>query len=56
MLTRLRIAFTIAAVAAVFAAHSLAATLPHLRGVGEIRDWFNANTGHVRLLLLLAPT
>ena len=31
-------------------------TLPHLRGIGEIRDWFNAGRGHVRLVLLLSPT
>jgi hypothetical protein len=33
-----------------------ASTLPHLRGIGEIRDWFNAGKGHVRLILLLSPT
>ena len=33
-----------------------AATLPHLRGIGEVRDWFNAGKGHVRLILLLSPT
>jgi hypothetical protein len=31
-------------------------TLPHLRGIGEVRDWFNAGKGHVRLVLLLSPT
>jgi hypothetical protein len=31
-------------------------TLPHLRGIGEIRDWFNAGKGHVRVILLLSPT
>jgi hypothetical protein len=31
-------------------------TLAHLRGIGEIRDWFNAGNGHVRLILLLSPT
>jgi hypothetical protein len=43
---------------AVFAKASLLAqpTLPHLRGIGEIRDWFNAGKGHVRLILLLSPT
>ena len=45
------------AVVAVFAKASLAqATLPHLRGIGEIRDWFNAGKGHARLILLLSPT
>jgi hypothetical protein len=33
-----------------------AATLPHLHGIGEVRDWFNAGKGHVRLILLLSPT
>ena len=35
---------------------SAAAVLPHLRGIAEVRDWFNANKGHVRLILLLSPT
>ena len=35
---------------------STAPTLPHLRGIGEVRDWFNAGKGHVRLVLLLSPT
>jgi hypothetical protein len=33
-----------------------AAALRDLRGVGELKTWFNANTGHVRLILLLSPT
>jgi hypothetical protein len=33
-----------------------AATLPHLHGIDEIRDWFNGGKGHVRLILLLSPT
>lgn len=33
-----------------------ASTLPHLRGIDEVRDWFNAGKGHVRLILLLSPT
>ena len=42
---------------AVLAKASLAQpTLPHLRGIAEIRDWFNAGKGHVRLILLLSPT
>jgi hypothetical protein len=32
------------------------ATLAHLRGIDEIRDWFNGAAGHVRLILLLSPT
>ena len=43
--------------ATVFAGAPFAApTLPHLRGIGEVRDWFNAGKGHVRLVLLLSPT
>jgi len=57
MLRRLRTACTVAAIAAVLAARSLAApTLPHLHGIEDIRNWFNANKGHVRLILLLSPT
>jgi hypothetical protein len=59
---RLRIACTVAAFAAVLAVRPFAAagaagsTLPHLHGIDEIRDWFNAGKGHVRLILLLSPT
>jgi hypothetical protein len=54
---RLRIACAAVALAAVLAARPFAAaTLPHLHGIGEIRDWFNAGNGHVRLILLLSPT
>jgi hypothetical protein len=35
---------------------SAAPTLLHLRGIGEVREWFNAGKGHVRLVLLLSPT
>ncbi len=57
MLRRVRTACTVAAIAAVFAARSFAApTLPHLHGIEDIRNWFNANKGHVRLILLLSPT
>jgi hypothetical protein len=45
-------AFLLAAAPRPFAA----AVLPHLRGIEEVRDWFNANKGHVRLILLLSPT
>jgi hypothetical protein len=34
----------------------VASTLPHLHGIDEIRDWFNAGKGHARLILLLSPT
>ena len=57
MIPRLRAACTVAALAAVCAARLFAAsTLPHLRGIEEVRDWFNAGKGHVRLILLLSPT
>jgi hypothetical protein len=32
------------------------ATLRDLRGIEELKTWFNANNGHVRLILLLSPT
>jgi hypothetical protein len=57
MIARVRAACTLVALAVVLAARPGAApTLPHLRGIGEIRDWFNAGKGHVRLILLLSPT
>lgn len=47
----------VAAFATVLAGTPFAApTLPHLRGIGEVREWFNAGKGHVRLVLLLSPT
>jgi hypothetical protein len=53
---RVRVAAALA-LAAVLALRPLAApTLPHLHGIDEIRDWFNAGRGHVRLILLLSPT
>ncbi len=33
-----------------------AATLSQLRGVQEIKSWFNAYKGRPRLILLLSPT
>jgi len=57
MLRRFRTACTMAALAAVLAVRlSAASTLAHLHGIEEIRDWFNANSGHVRVILLLSPT
>ena len=57
MTTRVRLACTTIALAMLLAVRPLAqSTLPHLRGIGEIRDWFNANNGRVRLILLLSPT
>jgi hypothetical protein len=30
--------------------------LSHLRGVDELKSWFNAGKGHPRLIFLLSPT
>ena len=54
---RARVALAVLGLAAVCAASPAAApALPHLRGIDEVRDWFNAGKGHVRLILLLSPT
>ena len=58
MTARVRLACAAAAIAlAALVTRPLSgATLPHLRGIDEIRDWFNGAAGHVRLILLLSPT
>lgn len=57
MMSRVRGYCALVAVAILFSGATFAqSTLPHLRGIGEIRDWFNAGKGHVRLILLLSPT
>ena len=57
LISRSRIAVAMCALAMVFESTAFAqSTLPHLRGIGELRDWFNAGKGHVRLILLLSPT
>jgi hypothetical protein len=33
-----------------------ASTLSQLRGIQELKSWFNAFTGHPRLIFLLSPT
>ena len=33
-----------------------ASTLSQLRGMQELKGWFNAFNGHPRLILLLSPT
>jgi len=54
---RIRLACTAVAIAAVLASRPFAApTLPHLRGIEDVRSWFNAEKGRVRLILLLSPT
>jgi hypothetical protein len=57
MISRARVAFAGIAFAMVFARTPFAAPgLQQLHGIDEIRDWFNAGKGHVRLILLLSPT
>jgi hypothetical protein len=54
---RIRLACAAVAIAAVLAPRPFAApTLPHLRGIEDVRSWFNAEKGRVRLILLLSPT
>ena len=33
-----------------------ASTLSQLRGIPELKNWFNTNNGHPRLILLVSPT
>jgi hypothetical protein len=57
LISRARIAGGVLAFATVFArAPSAAPPLEHLHGIDDIRSWFNAGKGHVRLILLLSPT
>jgi hypothetical protein len=57
LISRSRIACAVLALATVFARVPFAApALAHLRGIEDIRGWFNAGKGHVRLILLLSPT
>ena len=57
LISRARIACAVLALTTVFAGTFFAAPLlPHLRGIDELRDWFNAGKGRVRLILLLSPT
>jgi len=53
----LSIACAVLALATVLARIPFAsAALEHLHGIDDIRGWFNAGKGHVRLILLLSPT
>jgi hypothetical protein len=54
----LRHATATLAVALVLATHALpaASTLSQLRGVDELKSWFNTYKGHPRLIFLLSPT
>jgi hypothetical protein len=57
LISRIRIVCGALALGVVVAATPFAAaSLPHLHGIEEVRDWFNAGKGHVRLILLLSPT
>ena len=55
---RLRIAAALFAAAALSPAPQAAPrALPRpLGGVGQLQAWFNANTAHVKAVLLLSPT
>jgi hypothetical protein len=37
-------------------AAAAAPALQKLKGVEELKGWFNANAGHPRLIFLLSPT
>jgi len=57
LISRSRIACVALALATVFARIPCAAgALEHLHGIDDMRGWFNAGKGHVRLILLLSPT
>ncbi len=56
---QIRLAAVVLAAAAVVASASRPAAAPslsHLRGIDEVKSWFNATRGHPRLILLLSPT
>ena len=44
------------AVSAMPNAARAASTLSQLRGVDELKSWFNSYTGHPRLIFLVSPT
>ena len=57
LILRARVACAVLALAIVCARIPFAsAALEHLHGIDDIRGWFNAGKGHVRLILLLSPT
>ena len=55
---RARLAAAVVALALITAPHALlaASSLAQLRGVDELKNWFNAHKGHPRLVFLLSPT
>lgn len=58
MLKHLRTLIIAAALAAAATVNTApaAASLAQLRGVAELKSWFNAYKGKPRLILLLSPT
>jgi hypothetical protein len=46
----------LAVVAALPAAPAAGPTLSQLRGMQEVKSWFNSFKGHPRLIFLLSPT
>ena len=56
---RLRLCGALLAAAVLFGTSPRAAQPAKLRrlgGVGDMKAWFNSNTGHVRAIFLLSPT
>jgi hypothetical protein len=55
---RARLAAAVVALAFVAMPHAMfaASALSQLRGVDELKSWFNAHKGHPRLVFLLSPT
>jgi len=49
-------ALALALVVALPAASPAAPALSQLRGMQELKSWFNTYNGHPRLILLLSPT
>jgi hypothetical protein len=56
LILRSRIACAVLALAVFVRIPFAAPALEHLHGIDDIRGWFNAGEGHVRLILLLSPT
>jgi hypothetical protein len=58
MVKSIRTAVVVIALALVAAVPRLTATsgLSQLRGIQELKEWFNAYKGQPRLILLLSPT
>ena len=52
---RMRVMVAVFALALCAVPHA-APALPQLRGIQELKSWFNTAKGHPRLILLLSPT